>query len=108
MSRLVISMLLTVWALGGCATPYQKIKGDQVYLYLKDTTSQTAFFASSLDGFQHHPFTRHTKNTWRINLPADQEFTYFYIMDNQLFIPDCPYKEKDDYGSENCIFVPDL
>ena len=101
-------MLLTLWALGGCATPYQKIKGDQVVLYLKDTTAQTAFFASSLDGFQRHPLTRQTKSSWRINLPADQEFSYFYILDNQPVIPDCPYKEKDGFGFENCIFIPDL
>jgi hypothetical protein len=108
MNRLVISILLTVWVLGGCATPYQKIKGDQVYLYLKNPSGQTVFFASSLDGFQHHPFTRQTQSSWYISLPADEEFTYFYILDNQPFIPDCPYKEKDDFGFENCIFTPDL
>jgi len=108
MSRLVISMIFAAWVLGGCATHTQNIKGDQVFLYLKDTGSQAVFFASSLDGFQRHPLTRHTKKTWRINLPADQEFTYFYIMDNQPFIPDCPHREKDDFGSENCIFAPDL
>jgi len=108
MNRLIIFMLLTLWALGGCTPHYQKIKGDQVVLYLKDTTAQTAFFASSLDGFQRHPLTRQTKSSWRINLPADQEFSYFYILDNQPVIPDCPYKEKDDFGFENCIFIPDV
>ncbi len=101
-------MILAGWILAGCATHFQQIKGDQVYLYLKDTRSQTAFFASSLDGFQHHPLTRHTKKTWLISLSAEHEFTYFYIMNGQLFLPDCQYKEQDDFGSENCIFVPDL
>ena len=108
MNRLVVAMLLAVWALGGCATPFQQIKEGQVYLCLKDTRAQTAFFASSLDGFQRHPLTGQNKDTWCINLPADQEFTYFYILDNQPFIPDCPYKEKDDFGFENCIFSPGL
>ena len=108
MSRRVITVVLAVWVLGGCATHFKKIKGDQVYLYLKETSAQTAFFASSLDGFQRHPLTRHTKETWLISLPAEHEFTYFYIMDGQPLLPECPYKEKDDYGSENCIFVPDL
>ena len=101
-------MLLAFGILGGCVTPSQKIKGDQVYLYLKDTSSQTAFFACSLDGFQYHPLTRHTENVWFINLPAGQEFTYFYVLDGNPFLPDCKYKEKDDFGSENCIFVPEL
>lgn len=108
MNRLVVAMLLAVWALGGCATPFQKIKGGQVYLCLRDTRAQTAFFASSLDGFQRHPLTGQNKDAWCITLPADQEFTYFYILDNQPFIPDCPYKEKDDFGFENCIFSPGL
>lgn len=108
MNRLVISVLLAIWVLWGCATPYQKTKGDRVYLYLKDMDGQAVFFASSLDGFQRHPLTRHTPGTWPINLPADQEFTYFYIVDNQPVIPDCPYKEKDDFGFENCIFLPEL
>ena len=108
MKQWLFYMILALGILGGCATHSQKIKGDQVYLYLKDTRSQTAFFASSLDGFQRHPLIRHTQKTWAVNLSAEQEFTYFYILDGQPFIPDCPYKEKDDYGSENCIFVPDL
>ena len=108
MSRRIVFLILTVWALGGCAGHSQKIKGDQVHLFLKDTSRRPVFFASSLDGFQHHPLTRDTKNVWRIILPADQEFRYFYIVDNQPFIPDCPYREKDDFGSENCIFAPDL
>jgi hypothetical protein len=108
MTRLLASMLFTVWLLGACATPHQKIKGDHVYLYLKDTSSYNVFFASSLDEFQRHPLSRQTKNSWYIILPADKEFTYFYILDDQPFIPDCPYKEKDDFGFENCIFTPDL
>ena len=108
MNRWVILLILVIVIPGGCVTHSQDIKGGQVYLYLKDTSSQTAFFASSLDGFQHHPLTRHTQKTWFISLPAEHEFTYFYIMDGQPFLPDCPYKEKDDFGSENCIFVPAL
>lgn len=108
MSRWFIHILLAVWVLAGCAPHFQKIKADQVYLYLKDSGSQTAFFASSLDMFQPHPLTRHSNNTWLIHLPAQHEFSYFYIMDGQPFLPDCPYKEKDDFGSENCIFIPDL
>lgn len=108
MKRLAISVLLAIWALGGCAAPYQQIKGDRVYLYLKVVDGQAVYLASSLDGFQRHPLVRQTQNTWCINLPADQEFTYFYIVDNQPIIPACPYKEKDDFGFENCIFLPDL
>lgn len=108
MKKRIILMLLILGTFVGCATPYQEIKGDQVVLHLKDASGQTAFFASSLDGFQRHPLTRQSKNTWCISLPADQEFTYFFLLDNQPIIPQCAYKERDDFGFENCIFTPDL
>ena len=108
MKRPIILMLFTLGMMVGCAAPYQKMIGDQVVLHLKDATGQTAFFASSLDGFQRHPLTRNSKNSWRITLPADQEFTYFFILDHRPVIPECPYKEKDDFGFENCIFTPNL
>ena len=108
MKRWLFSMLIALGILGGCVTHSQKIKGDQVYLYLKDTSSQTSFFACSLDGFQRHPLTKYTEKTFFISLPSGHEFTYFYIRDGQPFLSDCPYKEKDGFGSENCIFIPDL
>jgi hypothetical protein len=108
MMRGIPIIVLAVWVLMGCTTHSQHIKGDQVYLNLRGPGIQSVFFASSLDGFQHHPLTRHTDKTWSIHLPAEHEFTYFYIMDGQAYLPDCQYKEKDDFGSENCIFIPEL
>jgi len=108
MSRMVLITTLALVVLAGCATHSQKIKGNQVHLYLKDTSGREVLFASSLDGFQHHPLTKGTGKTWFISLPSGHEFTYFYIRDGQPFLPGCPYKEQDGFGSENCIFVPDL
>ena len=45
---------------------------------------------------------------WEVTLSLGDEFRYFYMADGALVLPPCRYKEKDDFGSENCIFVPNL
>ena len=39
-------------------------------------------------------------------MPAGETFRYFYRVDDTPFVPDCPMKEKDDFGFENCIYDP--
>ena len=31
-----------------------------------------------------------------------------YLVDGKPFLPSCTMKERDDFGSENCIFEPKL
>jgi hypothetical protein len=108
MNRPVMSVILLAGLLSGCTTHSQIIKQNHVQLYLKRPADEPVYFACSLDGFRRHPLTRHDKKTWSITLPADQVFTYFYIHEEEAFIPDCQYKEKDDFGSENCVFLPEV
>ena len=46
--------------------------------------------------------------TWLVTIPAGSEFTYFYIADGAVYLPPCCFTEKDDFGSENCLFIPDM
>jgi len=108
MSKFLIWAFLIAWTAMGCTYHVQQLKDDQVYFYLKDTNALKAYFACSLDGFQPHPMKRHTETTWVVSRPADREFTYFYIVGNTSFVPDCRYKEADEFGSENCIYVPEM
>ena len=105
MARLIAIMLIT-GMLAGCAAHSQKIKDGRVFLYLKGNWEQPAYVVSSLDRFQKHPLTRENRNTWVAVFPTDREFSYFFLLGDQPFIPDCKLKEKDDFGSENCIFMP--
>ena len=88
----------------GCADHYYKTQEDGVVIYLKSPPeAQQVFFLSSLDGYERHEAKRMDKKTWEILVRADSEFKYFYIVDGEPFLPACPLKEKDDFGSENCI-----
>ena len=64
-------------------------------------------FVSSLNHFRPRPSLRLDGDTWVNRVKAGAEFRYFYIIDGEVFLPDCKYKENDDFGSQNCIFAPD-
>ncbi|MGB3211040.1 MAG: hypothetical protein WBB19_10080 [Desulforhopalus sp.] len=93
--------------LGGCSSHLYRIDANRVTLSLKHRTAQTLFFVCSLDGFQARRLKKND-GVWAIDLPANKPFTYFYIVNDEIFIPACAVKEKDDFGSMNCIFVPEL
>jgi hypothetical protein len=101
----IVTAMLILWC-GGCATHYHRVGNDTVTLYLKNAEARSVSFASSLDGFALHAAHRIGRNLWEISVPAAGEFKYFYIIDGNPYVPPCKYREKDDFGSENCIFMP--
>ncbi len=103
---------LIIWGLFlciccGCAAHYHRADEHGMTLYLRQPKAEKVILFSSLDGFSPYPATRNS-GKWANALPADREFRYFYTVDGQIFIPDCPLKEKDDFGLENCVYVPGL
>ena len=108
MKLLISTILILVISLGGCASHYYRVKDNTLYFYLKKRDAHSVQFAHSKDGYILHPVEKVDSRTWRTVVPADSEFSYFYLVDGKLFLPPCPFREKDDFGSENCIFVPNL
>ena len=107
MRPIVIFPLLTVFLFSACATHTYRIQGNQVTLVLRWPEAKNVMLAASLDGFNLRPTDRVSAN-WEVILPADKVFRYFYQVDGEIVVPDCPLKERDDFGSENCIFDPQL
>jgi hypothetical protein len=101
-------LLFWVWIfLAGCASHYYKIDGRQVSVYLKKPDAGNTQFACSLYDYEPRE-VRQVDGRWVVTLPADTAFRYFYIVDGSAFTPPCRLTEKDDFGSENCIFEPGL
>jgi hypothetical protein len=71
-----------------------------------DRQAGGVLFAASTDGFQLHPTKKNRGGVWTINNVADREFHYFYIVDGRVYVPDCQYRERDDFGATNCIYQP--
>jgi hypothetical protein len=91
----------------GCASHHYQIEGPQVSVHLRKPGAGDVKFACSLDDYQPRE-VRAVGDNWVITLPADSAFRYFYIVDGAAFLPPCRLKEKDDFGSENCLFEPGL
>ncbi len=96
--------LLTLFVLSGCATHYHRIQDDRLHVYMKKSGAKEVLFVSSVDRFQPRRAERTTSNAWAVSLPYTSEFKYFYIVDGTVWLPGCRFREKDDFGSENCLF----
>ena len=91
--------------LSGCS-PQHFIKKDpdSLTLYLRKPEAHRVQFAASIDHFTLHDARQDSRGVWEIKVPASSELKYFYIVDGQVYIPECRFKEKDDFGAENCIY----
>jgi hypothetical protein len=107
MKRLLV-LLIPAVLLAGCAHRHFRLDGAFLEIYVKAPGSAAVFFASSLDGYELHPATRAGRNTWSVRVPADSEFSYFFKVDGRMLLPECEYREYDEFGSKNCVYIPGM
>ena len=101
--------MIAVSLLGaGCATHYYRMNADRVNLYLRMPEAKIVYVSTSLDEFALYRTKKLASGLWEVAMPATREFTYFYKVDGNFYLPDCKLREKDDFGDENCIFTPDM
>lgn len=110
MRTISLIMILSFLSLAGCsASPHHfKVDNGKVDLFLEAEGAGQVLFASSLDGFKMHKAVKDGDATWKVTMPADREFSYFYLVDGAAHPTPCELKETDDFGSSNCIFNPGL
>jgi len=106
MKRLFLSMLSVAFFATGCAGHFYREEAGRVHLYLKDGRASEVLFASSLDGFELHRTWKADAKTWQFTVPKTAGFRYFYRVDGKILLPDCLYREEDDFGSYNCLYNP--
>jgi hypothetical protein len=100
--------MISILVFSGCATHYYRKNNNTVSIFLKKPDAKRVYFLSSLDGYKPHKANRLDNRTWQINTPAKIEFKYFYNVDGAVYLPECPLKEQDDFGSQICIYIPGL
>jgi hypothetical protein len=100
-------MIVITLLAAGCVSHYYKIDAERVNLYLRVPGAKTVYFSTSLDQFAPYPAKKLEAGMWEVTVPADREFTYFYNVDGIIYLPECRLKQKDDFGAENCVYVPD-
>ena len=101
-------MTAVTLCLAGCAaTHYHEGHSDQVTFYLRAPGAEKVEFVSSLDAYNPHRTNQLKDSGWVVTVAARSEFRYFYIVDGTVYLPECELYEKDDFGSRNCVFVPE-
>ncbi len=108
MKPLTIATLFLIIGLMGCESHFYRVKENSLHLYLKKPEAHTVSFAYSQDGYRLHQTEKIDSETWMVTVPLGSEFAYFYVINGVAYAPSCRFKEKDDFGSENCIFIPDM
>jgi hypothetical protein len=109
MKRYAVFVLFILFFLVGCGrTHYLTVEERNVRVFLKHPDASTVLFASSLNGFEPVEAKKTDDAIWTVVVPKRSEFRYFYVVDGTVFVPPCPFKEQDDFGSQNCIYVPDM
>ena len=108
MKTLILHLTVASLCLAGCtATHYHKRQSDRVTFYLKAPSAQGVVFASSLDAYSPHLASKVDGSRWVVSVAAAAEFQYFYIVDGVVYVPECKFFENDDFGSRNCVYVPE-
>ena len=108
MKRLFFQMTAVTLCLAGCAaTHYHERQSDYVTFYLRAPGAEKVEFVSSLDAYNTHRASLLKGSRWAVTVAPNSEFRYFYIVDGTVYLPECDLYEKDDFGSRNCVFIPE-
>jgi len=104
----ILQLAVVAFYLSGCAaTHYHERLSDGVTFYLSVPEARGVTFASSLDAYSPHLAHKVDGSRWVVTVAAGSEFRYFYIVDGAVHVPECRFYEKDDFGSRNCVYVPE-
>jgi len=103
-SRRIALFAAVILALGGCSAHRATVPRGEVEMLLAAPLAQSVVLVVSSDPFQEVPARREPSGTWKATLSRNGEFSYFFLVDGAVFLPECPLKEKDDFGSVNCVF----
>jgi hypothetical protein len=106
---LILQLTAIVICLAGCAAAhYHERQSGRVTLYLKAPGASQVEFVSSLDAYSPQRASRLSNSRWAVTVATNSEFRYFYIVDGSVYLPECEFYEKDDFGSRNCVYVPGM
>ena len=103
-SLILVLFLLTA----GCTIRHYEVKNEKLHIYLKDPKAEKVYMLCSVDEYKPRQAINTGSGIWETVLSPNIEFKYFFLVDGKVFIPACELKEKDDFGSENCVYTPML
>jgi hypothetical protein len=107
MMKLLMLIVPLLAVLSGCASRhYVEQKTDSLIFSLRLPKATRVQFSSSADNFVLHDTVKNRSGIWQLTVPLGLELKYFYIVDGSMYLPECRFKETDDFGAENCLYQP--
>lgn len=107
MRKVLLLICGVLFSCAGCTGHhYTSKESESVSLFLRLPDVDKVQVASSVDHYRLHDTAKNTLGFWEISMPLTPESKYFYVVDNSIYLPDCRFKETDDFGSENCVYLP--
>lgn len=103
----LLAIGVVIGSLQGCA-PQQLtiVQADTVTLFLNAPQAKQVQLVSSADHYTAHDATKNPDGHWVVTDLANQEFQFFYLVDGKPFIPECRFRQSDDFGTTNCRYLP--
>lgn len=77
-------------------------------IYLYSPFAKEVFLHCSESHFVPLPARRISITHWSSKVVFQTQFSYFFTVDGKVVIPDCAYREQDDFGNTNCIYPTNL
>lgn len=88
--------------ISGCAS--MKVRhsdGDMIMSFKKE--AERIILYSSATGYTPIDAEK-AGDWWHVSIKDTDKLKYFLKADGEIFLPDCKYKENDDFGGELCIY----
>ena len=97
---------LAVLALTACADVRMNRSQNGLDAAFRVKDAGSIALCPSFNGYEPLPAVQDS-NTWKLSLPPVKEFRYFLMKDGEIYLPDCPMKEYDDFGGQLCVYQED-
>jgi hypothetical protein len=99
-------LLLFSW---GCSHhSISPLEQHSVELNIFQPFASEVFVHTSENHFLPQPLSRKFLFYWTATIIFEKQFSYFYTVDNTVVLPECDFRELDDFGNFNCIYPTNL
>ncbi len=100
---------LVLFTAGGCASHFTSTPTkDSVELLLSKPFARQVLLFPSSNNFTPLVAVKKKTGYWSVTITNEDHFSYFYMVDNIVYVPDCQIKELDDFGGTNCLYTNKL
>lgn len=106
--RLMLLALVTVMVQGCASGNVSRMPDGQVKLSVFKPFAADVVLCTSTTGFDSHTPVSKTLGSWLFTVSGHDSFAYFFLVDGEVFVPDCVFRENDDFGRYNCLFSADM